>query len=223
MRLRVKIFLMILLSAALPAAITAQSTAPDDEDIQSWNDFQLTIPVHKKVELYLTTTYRFGENLSRFNEGRVGAGIGIKIYKAFSTAAGYNYIESRSSSGRFRTEHRYHVNGVYKFPFKKFSLSHRSQYEYRVRSSINAWRYRPSLTFEKALPEKLLSKAKFFVTEEPFYVSATGKFSRNRFSFGIKKTVNEHLAVDIHYLRQNDGFSHPGDLNVIGTSWKFNL
>jgi hypothetical protein len=214
---------LIMFLVILTVGVIAFGQSDDDEDIQSWNDIQLAIPVHKKVDLYLTTTYRFGENLTRFNEGRVGAGLGVKLHKAFSTAAGYNYIESRNTAGRFRTEHRYHINGVYKFPFKSFGLSHRSQFEYRVRGSGNSWRYRPSLTFERSLPARFLSKVKFFLTEEPFYVSTTGRFSRNRFSLGIKKTVSDHLSLDVYYLRQNDGFSHPGDLNVIGTSWKFSL
>jgi hypothetical protein len=223
MNVLTRTFFAAFAAIALSAAVFAQTAEADDEDVQSWNDIQLAIPVRKKVDIYFTTTYRFGENLTRLNEGRAGAGLGIKVHKAFSTAAGYTYIESRNTAGRFRTEHRYHVNGVYKFPVKRVGISHRSQFEYRVRSSGNSWRYRPSLTLEKALPEKFLSRAKFYVTEEPFYVSTTGKFSRNRFSLGIKKTVNSHLSLDVYYLRQNDGFSHPGDLNVIGTSWKFSL
>lgn len=214
---------LIAILLILAAGSFAFGQSQDDEDAQSWNDIQLTIPLNEKVDLYLTTTYRFGDDLSRLTEGRVGAGVGVKLNRAFSTAGGYTYIESRNTAGQFRTEHRYHLNGVFKFPSKSFGLSHRSQFEYRVRSSGNSWRYRPSLTFEKALPEKFLSDTKLFVTEEPFYVSTTGKFSRNRFSVGIKKKVTDHFSFDLYYLRQNDGFSHPGDLNVIGTSWKFSL
>lgn len=215
--------LTIVICIAATLAAGAQTTTPDDTDTQSWNDFQLSIPITKTVDVSLTTTHRIGENLGRYNEGRIGAGVGVKLHDSFSTAAGYNYIESRNSAGRFSTEHRFHVNGVYKFPFKKFGVSHRSQYEYRVRSSGNSWRYRPSLTLEKGLPERIISKAKVFVTEEPFYVSTTGKFSRNRFSVGIKKVVNDNFSLDIYYLRQNDSFSRPGDLHVIGTAWKFSL
>ncbi len=195
----------------------------DDDDTQSWNDIQLAIPVHGKVDLFLTTTYRFGDTISRLNEGRVGGGISIKLHPAFSTAAGYNFIQARNTAGHFRSEHRYHVNAVYKFPAKKIDISHRSQYEYRVRGSGNSWRYRPSITFEKSLPQSFLSKAKLFVTEEPFYDSRAGRFSRNRFSLGIKKTVSDHFALELYYLRQNDGLSVPGDMNVLGTSWKFRL
>ncbi len=217
------IFLVTILFFSFSIAGLAQSPQSDNEDIQSWNEIELSIPLSEKVELSLNTTYRFGDNISRFNEGRVGAGLEVELHKSFSVAGGYNYIEARDSSERFRTEHRYRVNGVYRFPIKAFNLSHRSQYEYRVRSSGNSWRYRPSITIEKKLPDSFLANTKVFLTEEPFYVSTQDRFSRNRISAGIKKKVSDHFSLDIYYLRQNDGTSRPGDLHVIGTNWKFNL
>ena len=199
-------------------------TAQDDEDVQSWNEVQLTVPMTPKFDFFLMTTVRIGKNLSRLNEGRIGLGYVWKPNKAFSVSPHWIYIQARNTSGRFRVEHRLHLRASYKFPIKSFGLSHRSLFEYRIRQgSQNSWRYRPSLTFEKDIPKKIIPEAKFFVTEEPFYVSTTKKFSRNRFTVGINKTVNKKLSVDLYYMRQNDGFSRPGDLNVIGTTWKIKL
>lgn len=199
------------------------SATQDDEDIQSWNDVQLTVPLSKKFDFITGATARITRNISRFNEGRYLIGYVWKPNKDFSVSPFYSFIQVRNSAGRFRIEHRLQFRGVYKFPFKNFGLSHRSQFEYRIRASGNTWRYRPSLTFDKAISEKIIPKARFFITEEPFYDSARSKFSRNRISAGITKTLTKTLSVDIYYLRQNDGFSHPGDLNVIGTSWKIKL
>jgi Protein of unknown function (DUF2490) len=218
-----KFLLAVVITFGLNTFAYAQTNLRDDEDVQSWNDVQFTIPLNKRVDLLLQTTFRFGRNITELTEARGGGGLSFKLTKALSVSPTYLYIESRNTASLFRTEHRYSIRGTYKFPTKKFGLSHRSIYEYRVRSSGNTWRYRPSLTFEKALPEKLIPKAKFFITEEPFYVSTTRKFSRNRFSLGVSKTINTHLTLDVYYLRQNDGFSHPGDLNVLGTSWKIHL
>lgn len=215
-------FLLFTIAGATFASFVIAQTA-DDEDLQSWNDVQLTIPVNKKIDVVLQTTFRFGQNISLLAEARVGAGPVFKINKSISFSPSYTYIETRNSAGIFHNEHRYSLRGTFKFPIKSFGISHRSIYEYRVRSSGNTWRYRPSLTFEKALPEKFLSKAKIFITEEPFYVSTTRKFSKNRISLGVSKVINKILTLDVYYLRQNDGYSHPGDLNVLGTSWKFHL
>jgi hypothetical protein len=217
------LFLLFLITAfaALPAAGQAP---PDETDTQSWNDLQVTVPVSKRVDVLLTTMARIGHNVSQLDEYRVGGGLAFRLSKSVTFSPSYTYIETRSAAGRFRTEHRYSLKGSYKFPIKKkFSLSHRSTYEYRVRSSGNTWRYRPSLTFEHPLPERWLGKSKIFVTEEIFYVSTTKKFSRNRFSVGVSKSLNSHLTLDIFYLRQNDSFSQPGDLHVIGTTWRVHL
>lgn len=214
---------LIFMSAVFCASASSQVLQLDREDTQSWNDVQITAPVHKKVDVFAVGTLWFGKNLSRVEEGRFGGGVVVKLNKAVSVSPYYFYIESRNILGRFSTEHRLHLRGTYRFPFKKFGLSHRSLYEYRIRHRIRTWRYRPSLTFEKELPKKLLPNAKLFITEEPFYVAATRKFSRNRFSVGVAKTVNSKLQLDVYYLRQNDGISIPGDLHVIGTSWKVRL
>jgi len=221
MRILTNILLFMALGVTLTASAKAQAT--DNEDLQSWNDIQLTIPVNKKVDVVLQTTIRFGQNITRVSEGRVGAGAVFKIGKAVSFSPSYTYIEARNMAGVFQNEHRYSLRGTYKFPTKRFGLSHRSIYEYRVRSSGNSWRYRPSLTFEKDLPEKFLSNSKFFITEEIFYVSTTRRFSRNRISLGVSKVITKNLTLEFYYLRQNDGSSHPGRLNVLGTSWKFHL
>ncbi|MGB7068255.1 MAG: DUF2490 domain-containing protein [Pyrinomonadaceae bacterium] len=211
------IHLLLLLSGFIFGQLNA---APDDEDVQQWNDFQVTASLTKEVDSFFTATTRFGKNISRVTEGRIGLGFVYKLNKAFSVSPSYVYIRARNTAGRYRTENRLSLNAVYRFPVKNFGLSHRSQYEYRIRSTGDSWRYRPSLTFEKDLPGRWIPKSKFFITEEPFYISTTRKFSRNRISVGVKKTVNKNVSVDVYYMRQNDGFSHPGDLNVIGTSWK---
>lgn len=210
--------LLIALCFGLAAAATV--AAQDDEDTQSWNDLQVSIPLVQKVDLLLLGTVRVGRNVSSLVEGRIGGGLNFHLTRAMSFSPTYQHIETRNSTGRFRTEHRVSLRGTFKFPTKGFGLSHRSIIELRYRAAGNSWRYRPSLTFEKELPQGLLGRAKLFVTEEPFYVSTTKRFSRNRFSIGVSKPINNHLTLDVYYMRQSDGFSHPGDLNVIGTSWK---
>lgn len=210
----------ILLILLMSLAVFSQQ---DDDDVQNWNDVQLTVPINKKVDFTLVGTFRFGANLSRFIEGRIAPGFVFKVNKAFSIAPSYTAIVSRNSAGRFHDEHRYSLRGTYKLPTKVITVAHRSIYEYRARTSGNSWRYRAAMIFEKKLPEKFIPKSKLFVIEEVFYISTTKKFSRNRFSVGISKAINKNLTLDLYYLRQNDGRSQPGDLNVIGTTWKINL
>jgi hypothetical protein len=200
----------------------AQATV-DRDDNQSWNDIQLTVPINEQFDFFTMGTFRFGKNVTRLHDRRIQLGITYKPNKWFSISPFYWNIVARNSSGKFKQEHRFNFRVVYRFPIKSFGLSHRSIYEYRWRKPLKSWRYRPSLTFDKDIPEKFIPKAKFYVTDEIFYDSILNKFSRNRFTVGVTKTINKKLSVDIYYMRQNDGFSIPGDLHVIGTSWKIKL
>ena len=214
-----RILILGLLMGALTAFAPAQTTQ-DDEDVQSWNDLQITAPITSYLEFYTSVTMRFGKNVTRLHDGRYAFGFNLKPNKSWTITPFYWYIVARNTAGQFRTENRLNLRIGYKFPIKKVDLSHRSTFELRYRAAGNTWRYRPSLTIARDIPKKYIPDAKWYLTEEVFYDSATDKFSRNRFTAGITKTLNKHLSVDLYYMRQNDGFSHPGDLNVIGTSWK---
>lgn len=213
-------FYIFVLGIFFSASLSRDVRAQDDEDIQSWNDLQITVPVTKKVDFYTSVTLRLGNNITWLQDGRYAAGFTWKINKAWSVTPFYWYISARNASAHFRVEHRASLRIDYKFPFKTFGLSHRSTFERRYRAAGDTWRYRPSLKFEKELPKDWITAAKFYINEEPFYDSATKKFSRNRFTVGITKTFTKKFSLDLYYMRQNDGYSHPGDLNVMGTSWK---
>ena len=201
----------------------SQNNTADDPDLQSWNDVTITAPLNKKFDLYFPLTLRFGNHIDRLNEARAGAGIVYKPVKQFSAASWYTFIRYRNSQGQFRTENRVTVRGVYKFPFKKVGVSHRSMLELRYRETGNTWRYRPAITIEKGLPETWGKGLKAFVTEDPFYDSASGRFSRNRISGGLSKEVNKHLTVEGYYLRQDDDFSGPRLVHVAGMAWRVRL
>ena len=218
-----KFFLVFALIVSGAIVANAQALITDDEDVQSWNDVQLTVPMTKQVDFYTSLILRFGKNITRLNDERYAFGFVYKPNKSWTFQPFYWFIDARNSRSQFRHEDRLNLRVGYRFPTKSFGLSHRSAFEYRMRAPQNSWRYRPSLTFDKDLPKNFIPKAKFFVTEEVFYDSILKKFSRNRLSLGITKTLSKHLALDVYYLRQNDGYSHPGDLNVIGTSWKLKL
>ena len=66
-------------------------------------------------------------------------------------------------------------------------------------------------------------KLSLFVSDEVFYDWAIDRWVRNRFAIGASKVFNKHFTQDFYYLRQNDGVSLPGDLNVLGTTLRFKL
>ena len=207
----------------LCAAYANAQVITDDEDVQSWNDVQITVPINKAFDFYAALTMRFGKNVSRLNDGRIAVGFVWKPTKQLSIMPFFWSIKARNARSRFRPENRLSLRASYRFPLKSFGLVHRSTYEYRMRAPVNTWRYRGALTFEKDLPKSFIPRAKFFVGDEVFYDSALKKFSRDRFNIGISKTLTKNLGVDVYYMRQQDGNAHPGDLNVIWVTWRVKL
>ena len=210
---------------SLTIAVSGQTNRQSDEDVQSWNDVQLTVRMTKQFDFLLQGTGRFGNNVTELSDRRIAVGFIYKPTKSLSVTPFYWNIDARNAAGRFVTEHQLNLRGNYRFPFvyKGFGLSHRSQYEYRIRVPKNSWRYRAMLTVDKNIPKRFIPKAKFFVADEVFYDSVIKKFNRNRFMIGITKTLTKQLSADIYYMRQNDGYAHPGDLNVIWTTLKIHL
>jgi hypothetical protein len=223
MDLLFKIVRLALTIVFLAMAAAAQTPEIDDDDVHSWNDIGLTVPVNEHIDLVFPVTFRFTKNFTRFNEGRIGVGTVLKPHKRFSVAPTYVVIRARNSAGVFKTENRLSIGFTYRFPTKRFGVAHRSQFEYRMRQAGNTWRYRPSVTVEKTLPETIVRGMKVYITEEPFYDSASGRFSRNRLTLGVSKTLTKKLSLDLYYLRQDDNFSRPGLTHVIGTAWKIKL
>ena len=201
-------------------AVAAQDPQPE-EDFQSWNDVQLTIPLSPKLDFQTQFTARIGKNVTRLNDGRLAVGVVLKPHKSFSINPFYWNIRTRNAVSVFREEHRWNLRATYRFPVKPFGLSHRSWYEYRIRGAAKSWRYRASLNLEKDLPKKF--NGKFFIADEVFYDSVPGRFSRNRFSIGINKVINKDFSLDLYYMRQNDGLARPGDLHTIWTALRVRI
>lgn len=214
------IFLALPFLVVTAVAQTPSPTPVDDNDVQQWNDLSVSKHLNDKVDAVVQTTFRFTKNISRFNEGRIGGGFVFKPHKNFSVAPTYLFIRVRNSAGAFATENRLSLGLTYRFPVKKVGLSHRSQFEYRIRSSGNTWRYRPSITLEKQLPKRWVKGLRLYVTEEPFYDSSAERFSRNRLTFGMNKSLTDKLSLDLYYMRQDDRNSDTRRTHVLGTSWK---
>ena len=66
---------------AIAALCCAQSGSPPRGDNQVWTDTQLAIPLNKTTDFVLIGIVRFGRNVSRPVNERIGAGISTKLGK----------------------------------------------------------------------------------------------------------------------------------------------
>ena len=205
-----------------PSAASQTRVVPKS-DTQSWNDVQFTIPLNKKTEFVLIGTLRIGDNITRPVDERGGIRFNYALTKYFTLQTSYFHREARPPNGRHEIEDRGTVGANVRVPLGKFTFNTRNWFERRWRSpQVNAWRYRNRLQLEH--PFKI-GKAKFVwvVNDEIFYDWSFHDWVRNRFAVGVNHTFNKHFTLDMYVMRQNDGRSRPGDLNIIGTTWRIKL
>jgi hypothetical protein len=206
----------------LTSRVSAQVSLPQT-DTQIWSDVQLAVPVTDSVDFNILGTLRLGRDVSRPVDERIGAGFSFKFGKYFVVAPSYLHIGMQPFRGRKVWENRLSLPVTVRFNVGKFRLSDRNLVERRLRNSgVNSTRYRNRFQVEYPIgPSKL--GLSLVVADEVFYDWSVNRWVRNRFAIGASKVFNKHYTQDFYYLRQNDSFSFPGDLNVVGTTLRFRL
>ena len=192
-------------------------------DTQSWNDVQLTIPLSKKVDFLIQGTLRVGGNLTKAVDERWGFGFNYKLNKYVTLNELYFHREAKPPNGRQEREERLTLGATLRLPLGKFTLTQRNWFERRWRQSqVDAWRYRNAVLIEHPLK---IGKTKFTLAigDEVFYDWSLHVWVRNRFAVGASHAFNKHLTLYVYGMRQNDGHTRPGDINIIGTQWRFRM
>ena len=199
------------------------SAQVDHTDNQIWSDVQVAVPMTKNVDFNMLGTLRVGRNVSRPVDERIGMGFTFRFGQHLQIAPNYLYIATQPVRNRKQFESRLSLPVTVRFNIEKFRLSDRNMFERRIRNpGISSTRYRNRLQIEHPVGP---SKRGFslYVADEVFYDWSIDRWVRNRFTVGGSKVLNKHLTQDVYYLRQNDGVSIPGDLNVIGTTLRVKL
>jgi Protein of unknown function (DUF2490) len=204
------------------AAVLGQSV-PSQDDTQNWNDVFLTVPLSKQVDFVMQGTLRNGRNLSRPVDERLGIGFSFKIGKYLTVIPNYLYIGMQPFEGRRVFENRLSIPATVRVPVGRFLLSDRNLFERRLRRpGVDSTRYRNRFQVDHPIgPDK--QKISLFVSDEVFYDWIFNAWVRNRAAIGVSKVVNKHFTLELYYMRQNDSHSVPGDLHIIGTTWRFKI
>jgi len=208
---------------AFSAIVGLGQSLPSRSDTQNWNDVSLTVPIAKPVDFVLQGTLRNGRNITRPVDERIGIGFSFKLGKYLTVFPNYMHIDMQPFEGRRIYEERLAVATTVKFPVGRFVLSDRNTFERRLRTlAVDATRYRNRFQVEHLIGPKE-KKISLFVSDEVFYDWSFNAWVRNRAAIGVSKVVNKHFTLDLYYMRQNDSHSVPGDLNIIGSTWRFKL
>ena len=200
----------------------AQSTL-DRTDTQQWNDVIFSIPITKQIDFNFQGTLRLGRDISHPVDERVGLGATFRIGKYLTLIPFYLRIETQPFEGRRAHEDRLNLVATLRFEKNKFRFSDRSLIERRLRvPQIDSTRYRNRFQIEHPVgPNRI--KLSVFASDEVFYDWSFNDWVRNRFASGIIKPLNRNITLELYYLRQNDRRTLPGDLHVIGTTWRIKL
>ena len=218
-----RLFFLALVLFALSSLASAQSVIPPQSDNQQWTDVQLAVPVTKNFDFNILGTLLLGRDISHPVDERVGVGFTFRWGKYFTVSPNYLHIGMQPFRGRRIWENRLTVPVTLRFTAGKFRLSDRNQIERRLRNSgAKSTRYRNRFQVEHPVGPAKWSLS-LFVADEVFYDWSVDRWVRNRFSVGGSKVFNKHFTQELYYLRQNDGVSQPGDLNVIGTTLRIRL
>ena len=218
MRRTVNAWLLLFVLSSL-----ASAQVVDHTDNQFWSDVQLAIPITKDIDFNVLGTLRVGRDISRPVDERIGTGFTFRFGQHVTIAPNYQYIGTQPVRNRRAWENRLSLPVTLRFNVEKFRFSDRNLMEWRIRRpGINSTRYRNRLQIEHPVGRSEWGLS-LFVADEVFYDWSLNRWPRNRFAVGATKVFNKHFTQDIYYLRQNDGVSIPGDLNVIGTVLRFKL
>ena len=209
-----------LLLMLLMSSVSAQI---DHTDNQIWTDVQMAVPVTKQFDFNLLGTLRLGRDVHRPVDERIGVGFIWRAGKYLTISPNYLHIGMQPFAGRKIWENRLTFPVTLRVNVDKFRLSDRNQFERRLRNSgARSTRYRNRFQVEHPLGKKEWNLS-WLISDEVFYDWTVDRWVRNRFSIGASKVFNKHFTQDFYYLRQNDGVSIPGDLNVLGTTLRFRL
>ncbi|HKP84309.1 MAG TPA: DUF2490 domain-containing protein [Pyrinomonadaceae bacterium] len=215
--------LLLQLLTMFVLATCASAQLVDRTDNQVWSDVQVAVPVTKQFDFNVLGTLRLGRDINRPVDERVGVGFTFKAGKYFTASPNYLHIGMQPFRGRKIWENRLTFPVTLRFNVDKFRLSDRNQIERRIRNSgVRSTRYRNRFLIERPIGDSKWGLS-FIIGDEVFYDWTVNRWVRNRFVVGVSKVFNKHFTEEFFYLRQNDGVSIPGDLNVIGTTLRFRL
>ena len=218
-----RLVLLLMITSAGCLTMFAQTAKPPRDDLQVWTETQVAIPLDSNVNLVLLGTVRFGRNVSRPVNERIGAGVSFKAGKYLTIFPSYLRVAAQPTATSHSTEDRITLEATIKFPAGHFTIADRNRVEFHIHHPApNFTQYRNRVQIEH--PVKLGKlEIDAFVADEVFYDSIANAWIRNRAYAGAGKKINKHFTLEFYYVRQNDGHSHPGDINAMGSTFKFHL
>ncbi|MDQ3256513.1 MAG: DUF2490 domain-containing protein [Acidobacteriota bacterium] len=218
-------FCLVLTFFCCVATTRAQSAGEElRKETQFRTEVEVAMPLYKNFEFVFGGDFRFGQvaEENRFVRGEVGFLYKQKIGKFLTLVPRYRYRATQEFNGASENENRLSFDGVVGFTMNRFNITDNNLFEYRIRSSGNTTRFRNRLKVSHPIS---IADSEFalFASDEIYYEWEERAWTRNRFKVGVTKDITAQSSYELYYMRQNDGFSRPGDLHVFGIEFEIGL
>ncbi|MDQ3711001.1 MAG: DUF2490 domain-containing protein [Acidobacteriota bacterium] len=214
------VFVVLPLLFTCPVLPQDSSEEPRSDN-QARGEIDVAVPLVKDLFFTVAGDLRVAETAeNRFVRGEVGFLYKQQIGKYLIIVPRYRYRAEQLFNGTSSTENRLSADGIVNFKIQKFEITDNNLFEFRFRRSGNSQRYRNRLKISH--PVRIgETKIDLFASDEVYYEWDERAWTRNRFKVGFGKDLGERGGYEIYYMRQNDGFSRPGDLHVFGIEFEF--
>ena len=218
-RRRRRLAVEVMLAAAIgliPKALFGQaSQLLPRQDFQAWMSFNAAHALSEKTDFLLSAGVRYGNDQGHLSYRRVTTGFAFRWHRFFTFEPYYQYSVSDSIFGPLTPENRLAMQTTVGVPWKRWLISDRNRGEWRFRENQRSWRYRNRMEFRRPMVV-VHRELSVFAWDEVYYSSRAGRWYRNRFALGAGRRLSRKVSIDIFYVHQNDGYSHPGNLNGLG-------
>lgn len=193
------------------------SQAQGNTDVGLWNDIQFTKPINKTADLLLGVRFDTKKNSDSFAEQRLYGGFNLKKGR-WSLQPWVVYLKNFSKTPYY--EVRPQVTVGYKFTVNKFNITPKVRLEYHAKHKLkDDGRVVPIITFDRKITKNygLFQTTEFWI---PINNDKDVAKYRKRFFFGVTRTVNPRLSIDMFYLYQRDEQVNPKNSHKFGLTWK---
>jgi len=216
--------LPLLIFTTVSPCVAQTSEEEPREEAQFRAEVEVAMPLYQNLELTFGGDFRLGQRAAenRFLRGEFGLLYRQPVGAFLTLVPRYRYRATQEFNGANEKENRLSFDAVVSFPLKRFHVIDNNLFEYRLRSSGNSTRYRNRLRISHTVN---IARARFdlFASDEVYYEWKERAWTRNRFKVGIAKDISERASYELYYMRQNDGFSRPGDLHVVGIEFEIEI
>ena len=181
-------------------------------------DFSATHQLDEKTDFLIGAELRYGNDQGHLTYRRITTGFPFHWRKFLTLEPYYQYSVSdsfvRTLDAQNRLAFAATVNSL-----ETLELRDRNLGERRFMMDGQEWRYRNRVEFRRPLSVYPQGIERFRLGRSLLQFDR-GQVVSKPFCTGCRAKTQQEISIDLFYVHQNDGYSHPGDLNGVGMTLK---